>query len=471
MSTGLIVLEILTYSLALWLGLYLIGRDPANARLRLAGLGLVAYAVSLGSDLLAGQAPSPALASLLLRLHWPLLFLPALFWCGTMIYLLPEEVPRQSYLKRLWLYGLPAAILFYLLSAATNLIFDFSANTPQAGPAYLFFAGAVLLPMLVALLLAGQTFVTAHPKKPLGLLLAATVLFGLGAGLLIFPLAWLPRSWLLLGISLDFISLGLAIALLDAFDEGESLLPDFFRSFDYSFFAALLFGGLVGLTMIFGPGLSFSMLALLLATISAAIATQTFGDPIQAAIDRLTFAAFPHLRQARAELRAAASALPRLNESLDLKRLDEAEFTRLTRRALSHMGDLPRLASSPLTRLPLIEARLARRGIRAGTLERAAELKSLLTESIARLKPLGKGDFGASEEWRYYNALHFPYVVGLKPYSRRPEPDGLDPASQEALAWFRTYVPERTLYNWQNAAARLVAQDLREKQGQALNGR
>ena len=211
-------------------------------------------------------------------------------------------------------------------------------------------------------------------------------------------------------------------------------------------------------------GITFPMLSLLLATITAAIAIQTFADPVQTAVDRLAFAAFPQLRQARAELRAAAQALPRVNESLELKALDDGEFVRLTRRALSHMGDLPRLATSPLTRLPLIEVRLAQRGARQGTLERAAELKALLAESIARLKPRGQDDFGSSEEWRYYNALYFPYVVGLKPYSRRTEHDGLDPAAEEALDWFRTYVPERTLYNWQNAAAKLVAQDLREKQ-------
>lgn len=98
-------------------------------------------------------------------------------------------------------------------------------------------------------------------------------------------------------------------------------------------------------------------------------------------------------------------------------------------------------------------------------------MKQLLTESITRLKPPNKGDFGSSEEWRYYNALYFPYVAGLKPYSRRAEYNGLDPAEQEALDWFRTYVPERTLYNWQNAAARLVAQDLRERQRAVNNGK
>jgi hypothetical protein len=32
----------------------------------------------------------------------------------------------------------------------------------------------------------------------------------------------------------------------------------------------------------------------------------------------------------------------------------------------------------------------------------------------------------------------------------------------EALEWFRQEVPERTLYNWQNKAAELIAQSLRE---------
>ena len=67
-----------------------------------------------------------------------------------------------------------------------------------------------------------------------------------------------------------------------------------------------------------------------------------------------------------------------------------------------------------------------------------------------------------SDEWRHYNALYFPYIAGLKPYSRRLPHDRLDPPAQLALEWFQATVPERTLYNWQNAAAKLVAQDLRE---------
>ncbi|NDJ55255.1 MAG: hypothetical protein GYB68_19460, partial [Chloroflexi bacterium] len=39
----------------------------------------------------------------------------------------------------------------------------------------------------------------------------------------------------------------------------------------------------------------------------------------------------------------------------------------------------------------------------------------------------------------------------------------LDDDTRHVIEWFRAQVPERTLYNWQNAAAKLVAQDLREQ--------
>jgi hypothetical protein len=215
--------------------------------------------------------------------------------------------------------------------------------------------------------------------------------------------------------------------------------------------------------MVLGDGLTFSMLALLMAVIGTAVITQTFADPIQAALDSLVFARFPRVRAARAELRAAASAVPKTDNSLDLSKLTEAQFNLHTRKALSNMGNLPRLATNPLTRLPLVQDRLSERGLEGNTLERAAELKSMLTESIERLKPRQQGDFGGTDEWRHYNALYFPYVAGLRPYSRRANHYDLDPVIKEALEWFQSQVPERTLYNWQKVAARLVAQDLRER--------
>jgi len=158
--------------------------------------------------------------------------------------------------------------------------------------------------------------------------------------------------------------------------------------------------------------------------------------------------------------RAEDNAAQRLDASLSPLELAPQEFERLTRRALSQMGNLPKLASSPLTRLPLVTHRLAQNGQADGTLARANELKTLLGESITKLQPRDEGEFGTTDAWRHYNALHFPYVVGLRPYSRRAFHDD---EYQEVLDWFRSQVPERTLYNWQTAAARLVARDLRER--------
>jgi hypothetical protein len=306
----------------------------------------------------------------------------------------------------------------------------------------------------------------AQPKSPRAILLIATLFFGLGLGLILYPLNLIPRVWVLWAISFDFIALGLAIARLDAFEEGESLWRDMLRSFTASAFTVGVFGGLVGLGMWLGAGFTPAMFALLLAVTVAAVGTQVFADPLQTLLDRLTIP--PRASEARAELRAVAAALPRADEGVDPLALDEAEFARLTRRALSHMGDLSRLAASPLTRLPAVTARCAARGVRADSLERAVELKALLSDSIQRLKPRGRdsqgrGGFGVTDEWRHFNSLYFPYVAGLKPYAIRAEPDGFTSEERAALEWFRAQVPERTLHNWQNAAARLVAADLRAR--------
>jgi hypothetical protein len=144
--------------------------------------------------------------------------------------------------------------------------------------------------------------------------------------------------------------------------------------------------------------------------------------------------------------------------------MDEDEFARLTRRALGDFSDLTKLATSPLTNLPAVHRRLMDRGIQPTTLERARELKLILTEAIEQLKPRTGERYGTTDEWRFYNALYYPYVVGMRPYSRRAVHSFDEPSHWDVLEWFRTYVPERTLYNWQNAAAALIAAHLREQE-------
>jgi hypothetical protein len=460
MTVSAITALVTVYGLALWLGLYLIGRDPRSPRLLLTGTGLLAYAFAVACNLLA-DAASPELAVALARVGWPLLLLPALCWTGALIQLLPDEVVFRERLSRAWnRFVLPLTVLLLLLvSFGTDLVVGRSEQLAR-GVAQTVLGNAVLAPMLALGYLVWRSRRRRRPREVTGLLVVFTLFFGLSTALILFPLGWFPSLWTMLSMGVDLIGLGLAIAYFDAFDQGEALLPDTIRSLDAAALSALVFGGQVALVMALATGPTLPMLLLLLGTVASAIAATTLADPLGAALDRVALGRLPRVREARSELRATASALPRANPELDPSKLDEEDFTRLTRRALSSFGDLPRLSASPLVNLPLIERRLAARNAPDDPLERAAELKALLAESIARLKPRTDAAFGTSDEWRYYNALHFPYVVGLKPYSARNKTKPAEPATREALEWFRARVPERTLYNWQNAAARLVASDL-----------
>ncbi len=388
------VFDILIFGVIFWSGLYLVSRDPCNLRLRLAGSGLVSYALGWGCNVLSAYVSTPTIALKIAHVCWILFTALAPLLVGTGIFLLPEDLPHKK-TRRVLL-----ALLFFLV---------------------------------------------------------------LVLSLLFFPQMWLSRAWILRLAGLDMIVTGMTIAVLDAFDEGETLLPDLFRSFDFSFGTVLLFGGQVALVMLLGTGLTFPLLALLLSISATSIAMQTFSKHIATLLDRFAFANFPQIQKARAQLRIEASVVPRVDQTLDFATLEEVEFTRLTRRALSHFGDLSRLASNPLTYLPLVNNRLKKQGAKDDALGRAIELKALLSESITRLKPQQKGDFGVSDEWRYYNALYFPYIMGIKPYSRRAQHRHFDAVAQKALEWFQAMVPERTLHNWQNAATKLVAQDLRDQ--------
>ena len=77
------------------------------------------------------------------------------------------------------------------------------------------------------------------------------------------------------------------------------------------------------------------------------------------------------------------------------------------------------------------------------------------------LKPRDGTDFGTTEQWRHYNSLYFPYVVGVRAYAQNATAAGLDPVSRQAWHWLVAEVPQRSLHNWQNAAARVIATDLR----------
>ncbi|WP_116947455.1 hypothetical protein [Jiangella endophytica] len=440
----MLVLAVAAFCVAWWLGLYLAGRDPGDAAMRRAGLGLVSYALAL--------ALTPFDGSVVDALGYVLAGLPALIWTGVLLALLPHGAPWRGPAERAWRFAvLPLGVAELVAAAVVG-----GGWEPLT-------AVLVLLPLAAALWLVLRAR-TAPLELRQGVVVLATLLFGLGAVAVLVPMGWLPDGVVLAAVGVDLVVLGVVVAVTNALEAGEALGADLRRSAVGALLAAIVFGGQVGLVALAsGDGDADDALrALTFGVVGAAIAVVTLASVVQAAVDRLAFAGTPALRESRAELRDASDALPRRDERRHLDDLDDDAFTRLVRDALRNYGDLGKLVSSPLLALPAVDDRLAGSGRDGHALDRATELKALLLESIERLRPRD-ADFGTSEEWRHFNALYFPYVAGIRPYRRQPDLSGLDDTSRRAFDWLRRYVPERTLYNWQNAAARVVAHDLRTR--------
>ncbi|WP_210408110.1 hypothetical protein [Allokutzneria sp. NRRL B-24872] len=436
------MVSVVAFGVAWWLGLYLVARGSKKPALVRAGLGLVAYAAALAVEALLPHSQSP---DVLREVQGVLVCLPPIAWSGAAVALLPHRYRRC---RRIGLVPLSLLVLAPVVVDA-----DWAGVLRAVG---------VLVPLAISLGLLVKHRDRIRPAPVRVTLLVVSMFLALSAVLVVLPTSFLP-SWLVVAaMGADLVLLGVGIAAFDAFDEGESIGADMLRSVLTAAVIAAVFGGQVGLAMALSSGATLPLTALLLGSVAAAIAVQVLANPLQALLDRVAFSDAPELRQARVELREAEGALPRRANDPVLDGIDDAEFAKLTRRALGNYGDLGRLVSSPLTMLPGITESLAEKNLPDQPLERANELKRLLLNGIVRLKP-NEGDFGTSDEWRYYNALYFPYVLGLRPYSRRDRNDKLDDTTKRALQWFSRTVPERTLYNWQNAAAKLVAAGLRQE--------
>ena len=420
-----LVTKLFFFSFTLWLGAYLLTRNISKPVIYLTGFGLIAYVITLLIELLTGQ------------LIMLLLLLPAILWIGTVLHLLPDELKQRELYIRIWILSIIPVIILTLVEAWFSII--------------------VVLSLLLSAGMVAKLALRSRFKNTLGVLAVVVLFFGLSTGLMVLPFDLIPRT---LGISLlgaDIIMLGIVITLWDAFDEGETIRAHLLRSFIAAFYYAGALAAMVIIFIALAGETNFSSLLLLTCLIAFGILTQTFSTQIQSFLDKLIFSPSSKLSREREILRAAADELPRLS-TLELAEVDEIAFTRLTRRAISNLGNLPKLAASPLTKLSIITSQSG-----DNPLDRAHALKALLIESIQRLKPQNDADFGITDEWRYFNALYFPYVMGLKPYARRIDKEFLDEETLQILEWLQISVPERTLYNWQNIAARLVAKDLLSK--------
>ena len=438
------------FALSWWLGLYLLARGPRKPVLALAAVGLTSFAAVVALD--AVRLATPAHAELLGRIEGYLVVVPGIAWFAVLLEL---SRPGDTWRSRIGEIVTVAVVAALALSGA---VLAGGVGGPLRLGHWVMF-GVISLATLGALVraLTGGR----RPRSVTGVVVVATLFFALGNAILVIPLGLVP-SWLALASTgFDVLLLGVAVAAWDAFDEGQALRADMRRSFVGTAVVATLFGGqaLAGLAV---TGQHTALTVLLFTSLGVAITINVLADPLAVVLDRLAFSGSPDLRADRDALRRTEAALPRRSDD-PLDDVDDETFVRLTRRALGHYGDLSKLVASPLTALPEIDRRLALRGAPDQPLERANELRALLADRIAALKPRDGGDFGTTEQWRHYNSLYFPYVVGVRAYAQNATAAGLDPVARQAWHWFVAEVPQRSLHNWQNAAARVIAADLRGK--------
>ncbi len=443
-------LSAFVFALSWWLGLYLLARGPRKPVLAFSAVGLCSFATAVALDAVRLVTHS----TLLGHVEIYLVAVPGVAWFAVLVEL---ARPCDSGRAR-------AGELLLIGGVATLTLVGATLAGSVDGPLRL---GHLVMFVVISASTLGAMFAALRRRAQkipvVGLVITATLFFALSNAILIIPLGVVP-SWLALASTgCDVLGLGVAVALWDAFDEGQALRADMLRSFTGTGAVAALLGGqmLIGIALTRPQTTAQTALTVLLFT-SLAIATpvQVLADPLAGLLDRLVFSRSPMLRADRETLRRTQSALP-LRSADPLDDFDDETFARLTRRALGHYGDLSKLVANPLTTLPAVDERLAARGAPDQPLERAIELKALLADRIARLKPRDGGDFGTTEQWRYYNSLYFPYVVGVRAYAQNATAAGLDPTARQAWQWFVTEVPQRSLHNWQNAAARLIAADLR----------
>jgi hypothetical protein len=437
------------YGLLLWFGVYLIQRDIKNPSLSLLGLSVFFSGLYYGGEILLRYSPH----TILMFISDSCYYLSFMILAGAILFHLPVSSTRIRLLK-IWGYlCLPIGLIarwyaFFLKDQSYGTYF------------YILFSFSFAIFLIFVLFTLNAMLKKAESRLKQRVLFFSLLLY---IGSLVVMLFFSNTNTIYMLNSLGLLGIVFTLFIIEIKGQGERWFPDFIYSLDYTFLVTLVITGQVILSIWIGSSFQLDTIFLVLLSILISILAQASFRHVQTGFEYFVFITFPKLRQERSRLRTSKSVQLIVNKESHPEEMDEEKLYHFTRRAFSHFGDLQRLSSNPLTQLKIIDQRLNSREKSKDVLERANELKSILSECVQQLKPHHDQAFGTTDEWRFYNSLYFPYVIGIKPYSKRYTNQQLGEDAKEALDWFRTCVPERTFYHWTNTAARLVAVQLRNK--------
>jgi hypothetical protein len=172
------------------------------------------------------------------------------------------------------------------------------------------------------------------------------------------------------------------------------------------------------------------------------------------------------VQEERAAARASEEALATQPAGPNPELATRKAFDDAVRRALTHLSDPTKLATSPLLNLQTVARGVADQHLEENRLNRAAVLKEILVELLDGLRPADRGGGVTGDAFRYYNCLYYPYVRGLtrrrgptvlRQLQERRHRDGSPRSDLERVIAWLLQVDEDTYYKWQRRGSDTIA--------------
>ncbi len=475
----------------LWIGLYAVTRGDRGRTAYLTGATAVATCCFFFFNCwLKSLSGDPAV--LLNRCSWWASIVPATLWLQLSLVLDPHAA-RSGWRTPVAYVNIACAGILAVLGTFTDLERDYSHSTASrpvgSGPLFALYVTYVVVALGLACLnlsrmeavtprdvQSDQAEIGAAPERSseIRLLAIAAICFLAGAGYLtVHELAdthwdqWPGLLALVIGLGIVSVTIALRSALL----LGKDLRLDCLHSF--TAVTTMLIPGLAVMDWLIGFGDGRRCLAVLL-VVATITAGYTLHESLHERLDVLFFT--PPVRHARAAARAYEQALATQPTGISSALATSKEFEDAVRRALTHLPDPTRLATSPLLQLRAVGRHLEESGQEDNRLNRTAALREMLIDLLDGLRPVGRAGGVTGDAYRYYNCLYYPYVLGIgrrrlpavqRRLQERRSREGTPKADEERVVDWLLQQDEATFYRWQRRASDTIAAALSEREAAA----